>query len=390
MTISNFKKSIHTRKANIRRVIFVGILVTILIPLSSYTQTAPDSSPINSKSFNKNKAEIMDEKDFTSSILVAQTPASAFNAIKNLRAWWSEEIEGKTDQLNETFFYHYKDVHLSKIKLIEIIPNKKLVYQVVDNQFNFVKDKTEWINTKMIFDIIKEGGKTKVIFTHQGLVPEYECYNVCHDAWSSYIQGSLQSLITTGKGKPNGKEGGLNAELVEKWGLPDKSNNMKQEKDFTTSILVDKSPKEVYSAINNPRAWWSIEIDGNTDRIDDVFDYHFENIHKCKVKVLELVPNKKVVWQILENDFNFTKDKTEWVNTKVVYDISEQNGKTQLTFTHIGLVPDYECYEACKQGWTHYIQSSLKKYITSGEGEPNKTGAPQTETEKNLKKNQVQ
>jgi uncharacterized protein YndB with AHSA1/START domain len=160
--------------------------------------------------------------------------------------------------------------------------------------------------------------------------------------------------------------------------------------DFTTTLLVNKTPQEVYSAINNPRAWWSIEIDGNTDRINDVFDYHFENIHKCKVKVLELVPNKKVVWQILENDFNFTKDKTEWVNTKVVYDISEQNGKTQLTFTHIGLVPEYECYEACNQGWTHYIQSSLKKYITSGEGEPNKTGAPQTETEKKLKKNQVQ
>ncbi len=46
--------------------------------------------------------------------------------------------------------------------------------------------------------------------------------NRCNDAWTSYIQGSLHSLITTGKGKPNPKEGGLNAELVEKWGLPKK------------------------------------------------------------------------------------------------------------------------------------------------------------------------
>jgi hypothetical protein len=164
----------------------------------------------------------MEKKDFTSSILVDQNPATTFNAIKNFRAWWSEEIEGTTDQLNETFFYHYKDVHLCKLILRKLISDKKLVYEVVDNQFSFTKDKTEWVGTKLIFDISKEGDKTKVTFTHEGLVPEYECYDVCNDAWTSYIQGSLQSLITTGKGKPNPKEGGLNAELVEKWGLPDK------------------------------------------------------------------------------------------------------------------------------------------------------------------------
>ena len=113
-------------------------------------------------------------------------------------------------------------MHLCKLKLIEIIPDQKLVYKVLNNQFNFTKDKTEWVGTKLIFDISKEGNNTKVQFTHEGLVPEYECYLVCNDAWTSYIQGSLQSLITTGKGKPNPKEGGLNAELVEKWGLPNK------------------------------------------------------------------------------------------------------------------------------------------------------------------------
>jgi hypothetical protein len=164
----------------------------------------------------------MGNKDFTTSFTVEQNPTIAFNAIKNFKAWWSEEIEGNTDQLNETFFYHYKEVHLSRIKLIELVTDKKLVYEVLANEFNFTKDKTEWVGTKLIFDLMPEGNKTKVVFTHAGLVPSYECYNVCHDAWTGYIQGSLQSLITTGKGKPNGKEGGLNAELVKKWGLPNK------------------------------------------------------------------------------------------------------------------------------------------------------------------------
>lgn len=164
----------------------------------------------------------MESKNFTTSILVEGTEANAFNAVKNFKAWWSEDIEGNTDTLGETFFYHFKTVHLCKLKLIEVIENQKLVYQVIDNEFNFTQDKTEWVNTKLIFDLSEEGNKTKIVFTHEGLVPEYECYHVCHDAWTSYIQGSLKNLIETGQGKPNSKEGGLNAELVEKWGLPNK------------------------------------------------------------------------------------------------------------------------------------------------------------------------
>ena len=164
----------------------------------------------------------MENKNYTSTITVSEDATTTFNAIKNFRAWWSEEIEGNTDKPGETFFYHYKDVHLCKLKLIEEIANKKLVYLVTDNEFNFTKDKTEWINTKLIFDISGKGQGTKVTFTHEGLTPQYECYEVCNDAWTSYIQGSLKLFIETGKGKPNGKEGGLNADLVQKWGLPDK------------------------------------------------------------------------------------------------------------------------------------------------------------------------
>ncbi|MBC8769612.1 SRPBCC domain-containing protein [Arenibacter sp. BSSL-BM3] len=164
----------------------------------------------------------MENQNYTSTIIVKKDAQTAFNAIKNFRAWWSEEIIGETGTLGETFFYHYKDVHLCKVKLIEELPNNKLVYLVTDNEFSFVKDKTEWINTKLIFEISEEGNQTKVVFTHVGLTPEYECFEVCNDAWTSYIQGSLKGLIETGFGKPNAKEGGLNAELVRKWGLPDK------------------------------------------------------------------------------------------------------------------------------------------------------------------------
>ncbi|HSH65203.1 MAG TPA: SRPBCC domain-containing protein [Bacteroidia bacterium] len=161
----------------------------------------------------------MSKKDFTLTILVDKTPAETFNAIQHFRGWWSEDIEGKTNQLNDTFFYHYKDVHLCKMKMIEKIPDKSVVYQVIDNEFSFTKDKTEWINTKLIFDITAEGDKTKVIFTHQGLVADYECYQICQDAWTGFIQKSLKNYINTGTGEPNPKDGtnAINAENLKKW-----------------------------------------------------------------------------------------------------------------------------------------------------------------------------
>jgi hypothetical protein len=147
----------------------------------------------------------MNTSDFTTTVLVDQTPDAAFHSINNVRGWWSEEIEGSTDTLNEDFNYHYEDVHRCKIKLTELIPARKVAWQVLENYFKFTKDKTEWTGTTIIFDIVEKDNKTEIRMTHQGLVPEYECYNICHDAWTSYIQKSLYSLITTGKGMPNGK-----------------------------------------------------------------------------------------------------------------------------------------------------------------------------------------
>jgi hypothetical protein len=145
----------------------------------------------------------MDNKNFTATLLVDQTPKEVFNAVNNVRGWWSEEIEGNTNKLNDEYTYSYKDVHRCKMKLVEVIPDEKVVWLVMDNYFSFTKDKTEWKDTRVSFEISKKGDKTQLVFTHIGLVPAYECYTDCSDAWGNYIKGSLRSLIETGKGRPN-------------------------------------------------------------------------------------------------------------------------------------------------------------------------------------------
>ena len=107
------------------------------------------------------------------------------------------------------------------------------------------------------------------------------------------------------------------------------------------------------------------------------------DIHRCKVQVTELVPGRKVAWHVLENRFNFTDDATEWTGTDIVFDISASGGKTEVRFTHRGLVPEYECYDICSDGWSTYINGSLRALITTGTGHPN-VGEPVTDSERAL------
>jgi len=66
-----------------------------------------------------------------------------------------------------------------------------------------VKDKSEWKGTDIVFEIAEKGNKTQVHFKHVGLVPAYECYNKCSNAWGMLINGNLRKLITTGKSQPD-------------------------------------------------------------------------------------------------------------------------------------------------------------------------------------------
>ena len=141
--------------------------------------------------------------------------------------------------------------------------------------------------------------------------------------------------------------------------------------DFRTTILVDQSPKEAFDAINNVRGWWSQNIEGGTEKLNDVFTYRVKDLHQCTMKLIEVVPNEKVIWLVLDNYFNFTKDQSEWIGTKINFEISEKDNKTQIRFTHIGLVPAHECYEICENAWTGYIQDSLHGLIDTGKGQPN-------------------
>lgn len=153
------------------------------------------------------------------------------------------------------------------------------------------------------------------------------------------------------------------------------------DQNYTTTFMVDQTPEEAFTAINNVRGWWSEEIEGNTDKLGDEFTYHFADVHRCKMKLTGVIPGKKVVWFVEDNYFSFTKDKTEWMGTEIMFEISKKDDSTEVRFTHIGLVPEYECYDACSEGWGTYINGSLRSLITTGKGQPNSSQQTRTNAE---------
>ena len=157
---------------------------------------------------------------------------------------------------------------------------------------------------------------------------------------------------------------------------------------YSLTLTVPQSPDAVFAAIIEPRAWWSEDILGDTGRAGSVFYYHYRDIHRGTFQVAELVDGRRVVWQVLQNYFNFIQDKTEWTGTSIVFDIRPAANGTELHFTHIGLVPAEECYEVCRDSWGFYLRTSLRSLIETGSGQPNKgeananpTVVPEKQTE---------
>ena len=62
---------------------------------------------------------------FSTAFLVDQSPEEAFAAIADVRAWWSGEIEGRTDKLDAEFTHRYENLHFSKTTHHRVLPARE-------------------------------------------------------------------------------------------------------------------------------------------------------------------------------------------------------------------------------------------------------------------------
>jgi hypothetical protein len=140
---------------------------------------------------------------------------------------------------------------------------------------------------------------------------------------------------------------------------------------FTTTFVVEQTPEEAFAAITDVRGWWSGEIEGSTDVVGEEFTYRYQDIHYSKQKITELIPGQKVVWRIADAYLEFAEDPNEWTGTDVTFEIARKGDFTEVSFTHLGLVPEVECFDKCSSAWRFYINGSLRSLIAAGRGAPN-------------------
>lgn len=141
------------------------------------------------------------------------------------------------------------------------------------------------------------------------------------------------------------------------------------EQSYTTTISVDRTPKDVFEAINDVGAWWN-QVEGRTDEVGAEFSYEVPDIHYVTFRVTELVPGERVVWRVVDSRLTFVADQREWDGTEVRFDIAAREGASEVRFTHAGLHPRQECYDICATAWTHYVANSLRRLLATGTGLP--------------------
>lgn len=145
---------------------------------------------------------------------------------------------------------------------------------------------------------------------------------------------------------------------------------MLEKRDFTATAMVEKPLPEVFNHLTRDVSkWWGgRDFHGNSMALDDEFIIHHPGAHFSRQKLVEVVPDKKIVWLVTESKLDWLeKNKAEWTGTKMIFELETRGSKTVINFTHEGLVPGKECYEKVSQGWNMVITTWLVHFITTGE-----------------------
>ncbi|MEE1944728.1 SRPBCC domain-containing protein [Pedobacter sp. KR3-3] len=301
----------------------------------------------------------MEQQDFTTTITVDATPQQVFDAITNVRGWWSENIEGSTDKLNGEFLYHYQDVHRCRVRITEMQPGVKVVWHILDNDFKFTTDKSEWKDTQVIFEITEKNGGTELKFTHHGLVPAYECYAVCRDAWTHYIQDSLKNLITTGKGNATPKE-----KVAEAAVQPAQESGETATKSICHRLLIGAPVEKVYWALTTQEGlagWWTPDTTAKPE-IGSVSRFGFGPDYFKEMEVTELKPYHLVKWRCL-------KAFEDWIGTTLTFELEPHQKGCTLLFHHDGWEAYTPEFASCSFDWALFFRS-LKFLCETGKGFP--------------------
>jgi uncharacterized protein YndB with AHSA1/START domain len=134
-------------------------------------------------------------------------------------------------------------------------------------------------------------------------------------------------------------------------------------------VGIKSSQDEVYKALASREGiadWWTNNTQGES-KVGGALKFRFSDpagveIGSFDMKVLELHPARRVLWQVVDGP-------EEWIGTKISWELKQEGDYVIVLFKHLGWKEPVEFMHHCSTKWAIFLLS-LKSLVETGKGAP--------------------
>jgi uncharacterized protein YndB with AHSA1/START domain len=134
--------------------------------------------------------------------------------------------------------------------------------------------------------------------------------------------------------------------------------------DILHKIGIEASPADTYKAlttIDGLAGWWTTDTEGES-KVGGVIKFRFSGRGGFDMRVLELRPDARVLWQVVDGP-------EEWIGTTVSWDLKQEDDYTVVVFKHAGWREPVDFMHHCSTKWGVFL-ISLKALLEGGAAAP--------------------
>ena len=138
--------------------------------------------------------------------------------------------------------------------------------------------------------------------------------------------------------------------------------------DILHRVGIKSSLGEVYKALTTREGlagWWTNNTQGESE-VGGVLQFRFSaggaEIGGMEMKVLELDPAGRVLWQVVGGP-------DEWIGTKISWELKQDGEYCIVLFKHQDWKEPVEFMHHCSTKWAIFLMS-LKSLLETGKGAP--------------------
>jgi uncharacterized protein YndB with AHSA1/START domain len=134
--------------------------------------------------------------------------------------------------------------------------------------------------------------------------------------------------------------------------------------DILHRVGIKASTQDVYKAlatIDGLAGWWTSTTRGDS-KVSGEIHFQFGDRGFFGVKVLELVPGKRVLWEVV-------KGPDKWVGTKIGFELKQEGAQATVLFKHQDWSEPSEFMHHCSTKWATFLMS-MKSFVELGKGSP--------------------